>query len=92
MLHSNLPAWAAEGYLSVGREVPLGLKSRLQSGLASEAAQEFMATMVAMGLPQVIPGPNQDSGHTLDMIVEAVATCSGGGSVIPLWNGQTMPW
>lgn len=65
------------------------MKSRLQSGLASEAAQELMATMVAMGLPQVIPGPNQDSGHTLDMIVGAVATCSGGGSVIP--SGMVRP-
>lgn len=36
--------------------------------LVSEVAQEFMTTMVAMGLTQIISDPAQDSSHMLDMI------------------------
>lgn len=34
----------------------------------SEEAQEFMASMTALGLSQAIHGPSQDCGLTLEMI------------------------
>lgn len=37
-------------------------------GLSSEVAQEFMATMMAMGLSQIIMGLTLDSSHMPDMI------------------------
>lgn len=45
-------------------------------GAASEATQEFMASMVAMGLSHIITDPTQGSGHTPDLIffIRAMAT------------------
>lgn len=50
------------------RLLVLGYFNLLSLGQDSETAQNFMASMIAMGLTQVIHGLTQDSGHTVDVV------------------------
>lgn len=61
LLHSYQPlCWRAVGG---GVTRPYGL------GMTLEDTWEFMVTMAATNLSQIIHSETQDSGHTLDMIL-----------------------
>lgn len=51
--------------MDLARHMVLGDFNLLFLGMGTEVAQEFMATIIAMGLFQIIQGLTQDGGPNL---------------------------